>query len=82
MGLEELVVGSPFVADTPFDLNPLLVVLQKGRSTKLRKIKLIGKMLDERHPDFGNLLGAIPESIEDLELKKWDLLSNKRKYHF
>lgn len=88
MGLEELVVGSewdpdvPFVADTTFDLNPLLVVLQKGRSTKLRKIKLIGKLLDERHPDFGKLLEAIPESIENLELKKWDLLRNKRGYHF
>ncbi|KAF9145169.1 hypothetical protein BG015_011987 [Linnemannia schmuckeri] len=87
VGLKELAVGSEVDPGVPFsetmpdmDLTPLVTVLE--RNSQLRRVKLIGRMLDERHPGFGKLLRAIPASVEDLELKKWDLLRGKRKFHF
>ncbi|KAG0280017.1 hypothetical protein BGZ96_001711 [Linnemannia gamsii] len=62
----------------PLDLLPLIRILK--RNVRLRHLRLVGRMLDERNYDFYQLLEDIPGSILCLELKDWNPIKGNRKY--
>ncbi|KAF9921808.1 hypothetical protein FBU30_008122 [Linnemannia zychae] len=85
--LQELKVGTiqklvweQLIVDPQINLEPLLRILKT--SHQLKKLILVKELLDERHPRFMDLLESIPLTVEELELRSWDLKLRKRRYYF